>query len=529
MKRYPLCLAFVAALTGGIVGCAQTNKAAGPLAWWKKDVPSKTAAAEPAPFKPPKSETPKEEPAKVAKAEPPAPAEPKKEEPATVTTAEAKPDEPKSEEAKQDEKLAGTSHDAETLKLIEEELAQASSEERDKLFAEWKSLDGAMVRQVIRIRRMVRELEGSSPSSTAAVGPSKPGALPGTADPWNSDTAPSPASDDESRTLALGPVESVGSVEGEGPTPAQSSLIQPAGHTAGPQVGPSAATSARPIPVLETIAGSSAPEVNANGRPAVSPVASPGGASNWSDQVRQLIASAETRAEQARTAFLDRAATGSQTDDSTRRLYVESQVQLRLLYLMAGDQARAMQAIPELEPADQEFWQQVLWGVANYFDEAALPQRSDRVTQTVEQLRTAITKLQGEANLQLRNVAFCHKITSFGNFERFERDEYTPGQKVLLYSEVLNFKSVPQASDGLFKTQLKSTIEIFRAGDGQPFKKIDFDPTIDLCRSYRQDYFHSYELKIPADVTLGPHVLKLTIEDVQSGKLATYSVNFTVK
>ena len=119
-----------------------------------------------------------------------------------------------------------------------------------------------------------------------------------------------------------------------------------------------------------------------------------------------------------------------------------------------------MQAIPGLEASEQEFWQQLLWSVSNYFDAAAMPNRSDRFTQTVEQLRTAVARLQGDANLQLRNVAFCHKIVSFGNFERFERDEYSPGQLVLLYAEIANFKSAPQPSDGLYKTQIKSTIEI---------------------------------------------------------------------
>lgn len=535
MKRNLVSLVFVAVLLGGMLGCAQTRKATAPLAWWKKDEPEKVAATEPAPFKPPKAEASKaeaskEEPAKVADAKPPKSAEAEKSEPAKETTAatDAKPPEAKApEKTEPKDALAGSSHDAETLKLIEEELASLSAEERDKLFAEWKSLDGAMVRQVIRIRGMVRELEGASPAGKSIAGTSKPGTLPGTADPWNSEPHLPVPSGDSSRTLALGPSEATNIVEGEPIAQASSSLIQPVGHTANSVPATSGATSTQPVSVLEAIAGTAA-GANANGKATTGQAVSGNVGDNWSDQVRQLIASAESRAEQAKESFVTQKTQGP-ADDSARQHYVQSQVHLRLLYLMAGEQARAMQAIPELEPADQEFWQQVLWGVANYFDDAALPQRSDRVTQTVEQLRAAIAKLQGEANLQLRNVAFCHKITSFGNFERFDRDEYTSGQKVLLYAEVLNFKSVPQPSDGLFKTQLKSTIEIFRAGEGQPFKKIDFDPTIDLCRSYRQDYFHSYELKIPAEVTIGPHVLKLTIEDVQSGKLATYSVNFTVK
>ena len=426
-------------------------------------------------------------------------------------------------------------HDAKTLALIDEELKLATPEERDKLFAEWKSLDAAMVQQVIRIRRMVRELESSSPASVATT-PSTP-TLPGTTSPWgvNANAASGPASA-ESKTDATA---AIAVVEDDRVDTAQPT-IEPASHnetgpTPGGQstaaYGQSSLVAGTELAQLQAESGGPAANARPAGSPAGPPVPASAGDDSWNDQLRQMIAVAEARAEAARSNLPPPApdADDRSADDPARRHYAESQVQLRLLYLMAGDQARAMQAIPDLDPADQQFWQQVLWGVSNYFDESAQPNRADRMTQTVDQLRTAVNRLQSEANLQLRNVAFCRKITSFGNFERFDRDEYSPGQRVLLYAEVVNFKSVPQSHDGIYRTQLTSTVEILRTGQSQPLTKIEFDPTIDLCRSYRQDYFHSYELKIPDELNVGDYVLKLTVEDNQSGKLATYTLNFTVK
>jgi len=516
-------------------GCAQTAASRSPFAWLKKPDPAAIAKAEDAPIKPPKttadedktgkdsgtakvasadSEEKSAAPTDTASADKPAPSETK--------TATAKP-------ADESKPPAGTSHDAETLALIDDELQHATPEEREKLYAEWKSLDGAMVRQVIRIRRLVREkLEAGSPRSGTALAAAS-GNVNGSAEP---DAGTSEQNTGTSRVLPLG--DHAGSTV-NGPAGETLALadgqVQQAGLTAAP-AGTAASSistvghaTTRPITVIDTLAGGTATESS----PPPAPPAEPADADNWRSQVRSLIASAEMRADQASSVFLQGTANGAPADDATRRRYVESQVHLRLLYLMAGEQARAMQAIPGLEASEQEFWQQLLWSLSNYFDAAAMPNRSDRFTQTVEQLRTAVARLQGDANLQLRNVAFCHKIVSFGNFERFERDEYSPGQLVLLYAEIANFKSSPQPSDGLYKTQIKSTIEIYRAGQGQPAKKMAFEPTVDLCRSHRQDYFHSYELKIPGDLTLGPHVLKLIVEDMQSGKMATYSVNFTVK
>lgn len=533
------CCSLAALSVVAVCGCAQTGASRNPLAWLKKPAPAAVAEAEEAPLKPAKEDTADNKKtenesgtAKVASAEPvdkpPAPAEPTTANPTESTateTAVAKPTDVGTPSG-------GTTHDADTLALIDEELQHATADEREKLFAEWKSLDGAMVRQVIRIRKMVREkmvreLEAAGPKSGTAIASTQSA----TAGPTSAGAGANGTTSEASRVLPLGANASA-SVE----TPKSETLamadtrVEPAGMASSPSdlatgtistVGHSAT---RPVTVIDTLTGAA----NASAPPSAPP-AEPAAGDRWQSQVRGLIASAEMRADQASAAFLQGTASGSPPDDATRRHYVESQVHLRLLYLMAGEQARAMQAIPGLEASEQEFWQQLLWSVSNYFDAAAMPNRSDRFTQTVEQLRTAVARLQGDANLQLRNVAFCHKIVSFGNFERFERDEYSPGQLVLLYAEIANFKSAPQPSDGLYKTQIKSTIEIFRAGQGQPAKKMVFEPTVDLCRSHRQDYFHSYELKIPGDLTLGPHVLKLTVEDMQSGKLATYSVNFTVK
>jgi hypothetical protein len=209
--------------------------------------------------------------------------------------------------------------------------------------------------------------------------------------------------------------------------------------------------------------------------------------------------------------------------------YVEKQVYLRLLYLMSGQQARSLERIVGLEPADQEFWTQMLWSMVNYFDVEGIPNQDERATETISQLRTAIQKLQENARLKIGNVNFCQKILSYGNYETFENDKFRPKQSVLIYAEIENFAS-ERRTDGMYRTQLKSTIEIRKGGEqgGEAVKTIDFDATTDLCRNHRHDYFHSYELQIPAGLQ-GSYVLVLIVEDQLSKRVATYSRNFTVE
>lgn len=249
------------------------------------------------------------------------------------------------------------------------------------------------------------------------------------------------------------------------------------------------------------------------------PLAVPTGGIRSDHGLQTLIAEAEAEIGRRETAT---------TPEEKQRL-IEQHVHLRMLYLMAGQQDRALVAIPGVEPADQEFWQQTFWAFNNYFDVQNIPDEAERASQTIAQLSSAVQRLREKAQLELRNVTFSHKISSFGNFEKFQRDEFTPGQPVLVYAEVDNFSSEPSA-DGQYRTILKSTIEVYKAGpNGDLVEKFSFDPEEDLCRRRRQDYFHSYEFTIPQRIGLGLHVLKLIVVDQLSRKIATYSLNFTVR
>ena len=216
-------------------------------------------------------------------------------------------------------------------------------------------------------------------------------------------------------------------------------------------------------------------------------------------------------------------------NDTLRQLYLRKHVQLRLLHLMSGQMDRALQPVPGIDPADQEFWQQMFWGMANYFDTQGMPDSSERATQTIAQLKSAAARLQEKARLELHNVAFCYKISGFGNYQRFNRDGFTPGQPVLLYAEVGNFKS-ELISEGQFRTLLKSTLEIVEGGPtGRVIETLPLAPSEDRCRNQRRDYYHSYEFSVPQGCNPGPHTLRLRVEDQLGKKLAVTALNFTVQ
>ncbi len=212
-----------------------------------------------------------------------------------------------------------------------------------------------------------------------------------------------------------------------------------------------------------------------------------------------------------------------------REAYVRRHAELRMLYLMARQPTLALHAIPEADPETQEFWTSLMWSMSDYFDNETMADPNERAAAALDRLRAAEQHLQSTARLELRNLEFCDRIDGFGAYHPFENDIFRPGQPVLLYAEVRNFRTEVTPA-GRYRTSLKSTIEIIRSGeDSELIERRHFTATEDQSRSPRTDYFHSYKLDLPLHVTPGAYSLRLTLEDELSGKIGTSTIDFLVR
>lgn len=206
--------------------------------------------------------------------------------------------------------------------------------------------------------------------------------------------------------------------------------------------------------------------------------------------------------------------------------HITRHVELRLLYLLAGQRDRAIAAIPGIHANEQAFWTRVFWSLSNYLDDQNYPDKADRTAAALSQMRAAILALQGNAPLAIGRATFCSDIVSFGNYTRFEKEEFRPGQEVLVYAELENFQS-ERTSDGKYRTLLKSSVRL--AQDGRAIDEVQYNATEDLSRSRRQDFMQGFRYQLPQRVAPGNYVLQLTIEDQLSSKSAQYSLNLRVR
>ena len=223
---------------------------------------------------------------------------------------------------------------------------------------------------------------------------------------------------------------------------------------------------------------------------------------------------------------LSRSRMGSQSGETLDD--IRTQAYLRLLYLIAQRQEDALTAIPGLTPSQQEYWQQMIWALFNSLDTDQFPDPNVRAAHAIAPLSSALRHLREDARLTIKNMAFCKKISGFGNYDRFPRNEFPPGYEVLLYSEVENFVSAP-SDDGGYRTSLKSTIEIFDSKGNIVWTKGFAAPTEDFCRNPRRDYFQNCHFHIPNDLATGEYVLVLTISDELDHKTSSNSLKFVLK
>ena len=199
---------------------------------------------------------------------------------------------------------------------------------------------------------------------------------------------------------------------------------------------------------------------------------------------------------------------------------------LRMLYLAGSRRDDALRPIPSAAAAVQDFWSKELYGLATLLDTELISEPSRRTAEAKRHLSEAVASLGESSPLVVGNLAFVTEVESYGNFKPFEKYEFAPGQKVLLYAEMENFLSKETARG--FHTALKSSYQVFDSR-GQRVADHEFRTNEECCCSRRRDFFIGYEFFMPEKIYPGKYTLQLTVADLNSQKIGQSSIEFTVR
>ena len=204
----------------------------------------------------------------------------------------------------------------------------------------------------------------------------------------------------------------------------------------------------------------------------------------------------------------------------------QQDVYLRLLYLAAGRRDDAVRAIEHLDEDHQQFWSQMMHGLSTVLNDDAMPVADRRAALAAGQLRDAVENLANASTLDLRNLTFCTRVDSYGQYTKFQANKFSPNQEVLLYVEIANFTT--ELTDNGYETSLLGSYRILDTA-GRRVADHTFHLENETCRNRRRDYFIPYRIWFPKRIHPGQYTLQLMVEDVKGLKFGQASVEFTIQ
>jgi hypothetical protein len=205
---------------------------------------------------------------------------------------------------------------------------------------------------------------------------------------------------------------------------------------------------------------------------------------------------------------------------------IHQHVSLRILRLLQGDTEKALEPIPHITPAEQDYWSRQLFALATYLDHHSQPDDKRRAAASVIHLDEAVSHLRELGSLSVRNLSFCKNVYGYGAYEPYDADIFTSGQQLSLYVEVENYHSV--SNEKGYCTLLGATYELLD-DKGKRISGGEFPDVDDCCRSRRRDFHIQLGLTLPENLTPGRYRLELVVKDRQSDKLGHATAPFEVR
>ncbi len=215
-------------------------------------------------------------------------------------------------------------------------------------------------------------------------------------------------------------------------------------------------------------------------------------------------------------------------------------VNLRLLKALRGQMEQVENAPGSVQFSENEsqYWQHQLEAITAMLqtpagDNQAVTDylRHQTAHETLEHLRNAVAELESIASLKVTSGQFCTEVSGFGQYRTFPSTSFSPGQKMLIYCEVENYKTVENqsATGGDFRTRLRGSFAIYDS-NGKVAQQAEFPSVDDVARKRRRDFYMYLPVTL-ADLPQGQYVLHAMVEDIYGNKTASLDppLKFSVK
>lgn len=196
-----------------------------------------------------------------------------------------------------------------------------------------------------------------------------------------------------------------------------------------------------------------------------------------------------------------------------------AQIDYQLLQMLRGRQVPEKDRIESLSSEDRELLAALLDAIVNL--RATVRNEPDlMLARKIRPLVDLADRLRAQGALRIPTIVLCTRVDAFGVYEPMAMPRFAAGreQAVIVYCEIENFSS--RLNDQrLWETNLTQEAVLYNDA-GQRVWEEKRQPTRDLSRNLRRDFYLARKVRIPATLPAGRYHLKVTVSDEQSSRIA---------
>jgi hypothetical protein len=222
-------------------------------------------------------------------------------------------------------------------------------------------------------------------------------------------------------------------------------------------------------------------------------------------------------------------ATDAQTAAFARRAAeypqdLSAQTDFQLLKLLQEESVPDLQSMAGLAPEDRELLSALMDSLTNFRNQ--LRQNNNMlISKKIAPLVELGDRLKSQAELTIPTFTFVSQAPGFGRYQALEPARFMAGKPhvVGIYYEVENFSSRLNENN-LYETRLNENLVLYTESSGLPVWQDRKSTLTDTSHRRRHDFFNAKNITLPASLTIGRYLLKVTIEDQQAQHIAEATV-----
>ena len=204
-----------------------------------------------------------------------------------------------------------------------------------------------------------------------------------------------------------------------------------------------------------------------------------------------------------------------------------AQLRWRILWASAGDYERARQPLETVTDQQQQLAANFIdsWIVLQEAHMGDLATAATALSTKFDELRATLATI---SDLQIPTIEICRAVHGYGQYDTIDPPRFVTGGSIefVLYCELTDFVS-EQRADGFHHTAFDMTTTILNHA-GDTVDELKDTDIYDRCRNRRRDCFIPRLVRLPASLSPGSYVAKVTIVDKLGEKVAQSRATFQV-